>query len=135
MNKQGTSRVKTFNFIIGGFGFVILWFGFICFAAMNVVATLAVPDGTYTNQLAAPTTLNITIFESRLAGGSTQLADVERLLEIPIVDRNLFSAYLAEKGVISSVPISRKLDDILKYSNDDVNEMIFGNTVTVSSER
>ncbi|PKM71778.1 MAG: hypothetical protein CVU91_12270 [Firmicutes bacterium HGW-Firmicutes-16] len=87
--------------------------------------------------MGAPTTLNISLFESSEEVASTQLMDVVQLLETPISDINLYAAYLAAGDAIESPPISEIENDVANkmFRSSNVDDMIFRSTVTVLSER
>jgi len=79
MIKLGSSQNKIATFTFAGLGFIVLGFGLICFASINIVSQRAVE--------------------------STQITDIEQPLATPVSDENLYPVYLVDGDVIGTLSI------------------------------
>jgi hypothetical protein len=134
MNRPRSRRSGILSFIIFNGGFVILWFGFICYAFTTFTAIGAGNKNDLGSLFAAPTTLNIPLFVSRLGEEHTQLSDTEKPADIPTRAKNSYSIYSDEGAVIGSLAIQNKTGKILgsKFGNSDVYDVIFGSATELS---
>jgi len=137
MNKPASTWRKICSFIIVQGGFVILWFGFICYAFTTFASIGAGEKNAMGSLFAAPTTLNIVLFASQMENEHTGFSNTEQTVDIPVYVKNFYSINTDEGAAIGSLSIPNKTEAIVnsKFGNIDLFNIIFASTTELSSTK